>query len=290
MPTSSTFLPPRQHHVDFNVQKMEDIYRNARGKNVFPHRHDYYTVLFVINADGEHVIDYKAFRLAKNQVFFVSPGQVHQVKLNALPKGWVVTFTRDFLTENDISEEFILNVNLFQPYGDSPPVFLDEISTQRLVNTIQEMEACLPQPLLYRDRALGALLQLFLIYTNQCCALISNNAHEPESNEVCILRDFKQLVDLHFTQWHKVNQYAEALYITPKHLSNTVKLTTGKTAKQLIQNRLMLEAKRLLLHTNQSVKEIAYHLGFEEPLHFSAFFKKGLNQSPSNYRAKKGKG
>ena len=73
-------------------------------------------------------------------------------------------------------------------------------------------------------------------------------------------------------------------HISTKHLSQTLKNITGKVAKDHIQDRLALEAKRLLLHTSLSVKEIAYEIGFEEPLHFSGFFKKRVGVSPSQFR------
>ena len=102
---------------------------------------------------------------------------------------------------------------------------------------------------------------------------------------MCILRDFKHLVDARYHQWHKVNDYAAEVHLSPKYLSQTVKQFTGKSAKEFIQDRLVLEAKRLLLHTDLSVKEVAYKIGFEEPLHFSAFFKKKAGVSPSSFRA-----
>ncbi|MEO0338424.1 MAG: helix-turn-helix domain-containing protein, partial [Bacteroidota bacterium] len=148
---------------------------------------------------------------------------------------------------------------------------------------VLEMETCLPMGLKYRGRALGALLQLFLIYTNNTINLDSTQLEE-ENAGVCVVRDFKELVENKFSKWHKVGDYATKVHLTPKYLSQTVKNYTGKTAKEFIQDRLLLEAKRLLLHTDMSVKEVAYEVGFEEPLHFSSFFKKHAGQSPSKFR------
>ena len=140
--------------------------------------------------------------------------------------------------------------------------------------------------LTYRSRALGALLQLFLIHCNNSSSV--NPSHLDEENSgVCILRDFKHLVDEKYASWHKVNEYAAEVHLSPKYLSQTVKQFTGKSAKEFIQDRLVLEAKRLLLHTELSVKEVAYRIGFEEPLHFSSFFKKKVNISPTLFRDRK---
>lgn len=265
---------------------MESIFEEANGKTDVLHRHDYYTVILVEAAAGTHVIDYQSYTFQPLEVYFVSPGQVHQIALSAPPKGWVLTFSRDFLIENNISESFISNINLFNAFGDSPPLKLDPVTFDRLVRILGEMKSCMPEGLTYRDRALGALLQLFLIYCNNSNSLNSSQLDE-ENSGVCILRDFKRMVESHYSEWHKVQEYAEAIHITSKHLSQTVKSITGKSAKELIQDRLVLEAKRLLIHTDSPVKEIAYTLGFEEPLHFSGFFKRNAGLSPSEYKLRK---
>lgn len=265
---------------------METIFDQAKGNIDIPHRHDYYTVLFIEKATGSHLIDYQNYPLLSKQVFFVSPGQVHQVNTLSRPKGRVITFSREFLMNNNIPESFISNINLFQQFGDSPPLELDQITFDRLSRIVEEMITCLPLDLHYRNRALGALLQLFLIYCNNSRKLDTTQLDDQNSG-ICILRDFKSLVEAHFTKWHKVTKYATQIHITPKHLSHTVKILSGKTAKAFIQDRITLEAKRLLLHTQLTVKEVAYRLGFTEPLHFSGFFKKQTGKSPSDFRNEK---
>lgn len=272
----------------FYLDTMEQIYIQAEGKTDVPHRHDYYTVLLVEKAAGKHVIDYKTFPFDALEVYFVSPGQVHQVALAEPPKGWVITFSKDFLAENNIPESFISNINLFKPFGDSPPLKLDKETFNRLVRIIKEMEACMPLELTYRARALGALLQLFLIYANNSSTVNPSQLDE-ENPGICILRDFKSLVEIQYMRWHKVSEYATEIHISSKHLSQTVKNITGKSAKEVIQDRLLLEAKRLLLHTDLSIKEVAYKIGYEEPLHFSGFFKKRAGLSPTEFRQNKGK-
>jgi AraC-like DNA-binding protein len=163
---------------------------------------------------------------------------------------------------------------------------LDQNTFERLMNIIHEMESCLPFELKYRSLALGSLLQLFLIYCHYNLNFNSVQLDE-ENASVCILRDFKLLIEEKYQEWHKVQDYASEIHISAKHLSQTVKNFTGKTAKTLIQDRLILEAKRLLLHSSLTIKEIAYQIGFNEPLHFSGFFKKKVNISPSEFKNQK---
>ncbi len=272
--------PPNQ---SFYLEDMGVIYEQAGGKADEPHRHEYYTVLLVEQAEGTHIVDFMDFPFRHQEVHFVSPGQVHQVVVRRRPRGWVFTFSRDFLAENNIPESFISNLNLFRTFGQTPPLSMEEATFQKLRSLVQEMQSCSPESFVYRNRALGALLQLFLIYCNNHAQIDKNQLNEGQAG-VCLLRDFKDLVEQHFQDWRKVGQYAAEVKRTPKHLSETVKQLTGKTAKEVIQDRLLLEAKRLLLHTDLSIKEIAFQIGFEEPLHFSAFFKRQVGVPASDFR------
>ena len=279
-------LIPRRSQLDFNFQDMGVIYDQGEGKADKTHRHDYYTVLFVERAKGSHIIDFKTYPFQEDEIHFVSPGQAHQVNLEARPKGWAITFSKNFLLFNNIPESFISNINLFRNVGETPPLTITPGAKEKFTLYLKEMELLFSQEIPFKRRALGALLQLFLINSTYYCRLDPVQFTQ-ENQQVCILRDFKKLVEQKHVLWHKVNEYAESINISSKYLSSTVKNITGKTAKEFIQDRLILESKRLLLFSDLSIKQVAYQLGFEEPLHFSSFFKKQTGLSPSHFRSKK---
>lgn len=103
---------------------MENIYTQAKGKTDVPHRHDYFTVLWSRKpANGRHIIDFREYELGTDSVFFVSPGQVHQVITPEEPQGWVITFSKSFLQHHHVSEEFIERINLFNSFEERPPLF-----------------------------------------------------------------------------------------------------------------------------------------------------------------------
>lgn len=281
--SDSAALARRKANNTFRVNRMERIYDDAAGKPDVPHRHDYYTVIWVLEGTGTHQIDFEAYPLAADHVFFVSPGQIHQITTDTRPHGWVITFSRDFLANNHIEEGFLLNINLFRGYGDSPPLAISQEVATQLEALMVQMEQVADGSMGHKYAALGALLKLFLIYCNQACSLHDDD-FETATGPASILRDFKALVEQHFRAEHKVGGYAERLHLSAKYLSEIVKSLIGKSAKQYIQDRIVIEAKRLLRFTGSSVKEIAYDLGFEEPLHFSGFFKKCTGTSPSAFR------
>lgn len=200
-------LFPRSAQRDFFLQRMEVIHQAAGGKADLPHRHDYFTIILVKTASGRHIIDFNEYELKDKQVYFIAPGQIHRLMPSTFPEGWVITFTTDFLVQNDIPLHFLTNVNLFSEYGNSPPLALDEVTFARLAQVALEIASCLPTDLHYRNRALGALLQLFLIYANNACTMDQSQLDE-DAKGVCVLRDFKEILERDFRKTHLVKAYA----------------------------------------------------------------------------------
>ena len=105
--------------------------------------------------------------------------------------------------------------------------------------------------------------------------------HGPVSD---IIKQFVDLLDLHFSKEHSVKFYADQLSMHPNHLNALVKKHTGMSAKESIQNRILLEIKYLLHSTKLPIKEIASQMGFSDPNYFTTFFKRFENRSPVTYR------
>ena len=267
----------------FGISRMEEIYARHQGQPDHPHRHNYYTVLLVEEAEGQHFIDFKEYPLSGNQVFFIGPGQVHQIIEEKASIGFSMVFSSQFLAENNIPVSFIEDLNLFHDYGHSPPLEINEDERLKLSHYAKEIEAYHKSAEKLKERAIGALMELFLIACNNICTLPEDDPQQLEARN-SLLRNFRELLDEHHTSWHSTSQYAEALFITPDHLNRTVKALTGKTAKEYIQSRIIVAAKRLLYFSDLSAKGIGYELGFSEPGNFSAFFKKCTGQSPSQFR------
>lgn len=286
MPAIKTYNPSTREvpFKGFDIARMEDIYAQRQGKPDVPHRHDYYTVLLVRYAHGQHIIDFNAYELAPAQVFFVASGQVHQMLEAEQSEGFVLVFSEHLLTQNNIPLSFIEDLNLFNDYGQSPALALTEAQLLQLENYCAEMEQWHTGSSPFKQRAVAALMELFLIACNQICPAPAESPHQLEAGNT-LLRAFKQLVEANYRQWHSASAYAEALHITPDHLNRTIKALIGKTAKEYIQSRITTAARRMLHFTDQSAKEIGYELGFSEPANFSAFFKNCTGLSPTQFRA-----
>ncbi len=259
--------------ASFVFKTMEEIEKANVGAPDDPHRHNYYTVIWSYNATGKHIIDFKEYSIEPQHIFFVSPGQVHQVISNPNSTGIVILFTSEFLQKNSIREDFISNLRLFRNSDETPPLPLNEGMSNKLRIFADAMHETFKSSADMKLDTLGAYLKLFLIECNNHCSLYpSENSQSIEVGR-SLVQNFKNLVEIHFRTLHLVKDYADLLNVTPGYLNEVIKEAIGKPAKNYIQNRIILEAKRMLTFTNKSLKEIGYELGFDDPSHFSKFFK-----------------
>jgi len=135
----------------------------------------------------------------------------------------------------------------------------------------------------FKEQMLASFIKIILL---KCKSLLTDTAHYKLTDAASqqLMQQFNNLLEDKFITLHKVNEYAELLHVTPNHLSETIKKITGKTAGDLIHERLILEAKRLLLHSAITAKEVAYALKFNDPSYFSRFFKAQTALSPEEFR------
>lgn len=270
--------------VFFALRTMEDHHERTGGKPDDPHRHDFYTIILVKNACGKHFVDYVEYDLKPGMVFLLKPGQVHQVITRGVPSGDIIMFNDEFLTRNFVSKRFINEIGLFSDNMDIPPLTFEESCFLQLVSISEELKNAFEGNHRFKFDAIAAYLKLFLIECNKAAIIPDgSNLQSIESGRI-IVREFKQLLDANFANWHKVKDYANEMSLSPDYLNNVLKSTIGKTAKQMIVDRLVLEAKRLGVHTDQTTKEVAYQLGFDDPSHFSKLFKKESGQLFSTFR------
>lgn len=259
--------------VEFAIRSADEIRHQFGNERERPHRHNYYTVLWSKNSCGTHVVDYKEYSMEPNTIFFITPGQVHQVNHSGEPDVTVLLFTENFLNTHSISCSFISDLGLFSEIADSPPIRISSKTSNSLSLITDKILESFHGEHQYKFEEIGAYLKLFLIECNKHAHKSKSDNDQTLQSARNIVKLFKDMLEENFTTEHKVGFYAKKLAITTDYLNSLVKAAIGKTAKELIQQRIVLEAKRFGLHTQLSSKEIAYNLGFEDPSHFSKFFK-----------------
>lgn len=270
--------------VPFVIKTMEEIDIQLGGISDNPHRHNYYTVIWSFTATGRHIIDFKEYPIKPHQIFFVNPSQVHQIISDPNPTGYVILFTPEFLEKNSIRPDFISNLKLFQSRDESAALPISLKMREKLKLFADQMLAAFnSNDALSMDIA-GAYLKLFLIECNGHCSLSRNTNTQSIEVGKTLVKSFKEIVEKKYTQWHQVKDYADALNVTPNYLNEVIKTAINVSAKEFIQNRIVVEAKRMILFTGKSSKEIGYEMGFEDPSHFSKFFKNQSGQTLHEFK------
>ena len=229
-----------------------------------------------LNIDGEQV------PLERDQMICLTPLQNPNIT-NTLGDYYLLMFNREFYCIHENDHEVSCEGMLFWGSSELPVIQLDEEERPKF-NTLFQV---LIDEMGTKDRIQGEMLRMLLKRLIIKGTRLARNQLFPESvgnKQTELIRQFNILVEQHFREYHQVSDYAEMLYKSPKTLANVFADAGHKTPLEMIHYRITLEAKRKLNKTDKFAKEIAYELGFEEPAHFSRFFKKETGMSPSAYR------
>lgn len=248
-----------------------------------PHRHTYYEILFVEEGQGFHEIDFHSYNILGAGLHFLTPGQVHLLTFSSSFQGYIVAFSEDFYTFYNPGNPPLSQLPFFQPARRQPIFTLSDAEKHYFHNILENMvtdhlNADADQTL--TGRYLGLLLQ-------KCAFLTQHNTPvaEPTTHTVPELAGrFQELVEKNFREMHEVQQYASQLSVSPDYLSKIIRKFLGISCQEYILDKLLLEAKRLLVFTNLSSKEIAYHIHLDDPSYFSRIFKKKTGLTPNEYR------
>lgn len=248
------------------------------------HRHSFYHLVYFTEGSGEHVIDFIQFPVQKGMIYFMKPGQVHNWHFKDAVDGFIVNFSPSFFDQLFIQPQVIEQFSFFgsdvqrqvilltKPAQEDAVRILEQVTTEQLAK--KEMSQVMIATL---------LLQLFMVVKrNHPAAQPANKAQ----NSTTLLRSFERLVEDNFRQFRLPKEYAAMLYITPNHLNALCKDVLGKPAGEFIRDRIVLEAKRLLVNVDLAIGDIAQELNFPDNSYFTRFFKKYTGTTPEAFRSR----
>lgn len=252
----------------------------------YPHRHDFFEVLYLTHGSGIHIIDNNEYKIEPPCVFFLSPGQAHKLELSKDIAGYIYLFTAEFYLIDKSNKNKLLEFPFFfNLKQENPPLKLsndNEVSfmTSLFQKGCEEMNTT---DVVGHELA-NSILDLILntcnkSYPKEIRAIEKGKGH-------LMVKRFRELIEEKYQLNLTVKEYAQILNVTENHLTQTVKELTGSTSKELIIDKQVLEIKRLLKHSELTISEMCHLLNFKDQSYFSKFFKKVTGISPNAYREK----
>lgn len=249
-----------------------------------PHRHNFHEIILVQAGAGRHVIDGEAAALAPATLSLIARGQVHWMDYATGVDGFLLRFTDDFLPADLVSPTWDYRAVLFNHLGLNQTLALQPADMGDLVQWCAAIEREYGAPDAFQHyTTLRHLLALLLLRIGR----IVENALCPSQDTreaFAVYQQFANLLEQHYADRHDVQFYADALHLPPVKLSRLLGVIVGKTTKQIIDARIMLEARRLLQYTPHTLGEIAAELGYSDQFHFSKTFKRLTGIAPQEYR------
>jgi AraC family transcriptional activator of pobA len=262
----SRFAPYLEHHKNLSAA----------------HRHTFYHLVLFTEGAGSHAIDFENFAVKPWQVYFMVPGQAHSWSFTGFTDGYIINFSASFFRTFLLDPAYPENFSFFSGDNKAAVIDLPEHLHQKISYLFEEIIAEYE-----RNKASGTdllrilILQLFIVVDR-----LNEGTTEkgPASYNQTLLQNFNKLIEKHYLRLKLPRDYAELLYITPNHLNAICKDLLGMPAGEVIRNRTMLEAKRLLINPKLNITEIAFTLNFNDNSYFTKFFKKFEGITPEEFR------
>jgi AraC-like DNA-binding protein/mannose-6-phosphate isomerase-like protein (cupin superfamily) len=267
---------------DFEFYRFE-YFLNEREHLKHPHRHDHFAIFMITSGTGTHLIDFRAFEIKPGRIFLLAPGQVHAWQQVSGVKGFVLLFTAEFFTLTLQYRElraYLFNNFIYQH------AFLDpgKQTAAHIQHIFKNIERELAPVKKHTRNIIRSYINIILFELTRVYEQSIPIANEKDVVHLKVL-EFEMLVGKNFKSMHAVTDYALQLNITANYLNAICIKRRDVPAGQVIRDRIMLEARRLLAHSDLSIAQIAYELGFEDNSYFGRFFKKYSNQTPAAFRS-----
>lgn len=251
--------------------RIERLEKRLKPKVAFPHRHDFYHLLFLEKASGWHEIDFNRYKAKSKQIFNVLPGQVHSWSFKTGTKGFVLEFTKESLGNHSHNKELLERLQ-------NVPASFENALTKDLEILLQQLFAEFKNQDTGYNLCLEYLLQTLLLKLTRKQSSIKFRAQSS------LIENYRNLIDKNFKTEHTVAFYAKELGLSSKALTTKIASALGKPAGALVQERCLIEAKRLLSYSELSIAEISYSIGYEDPNYFARWFRKSTGLTAGQFR------
>jgi AraC family transcriptional activator of pobA len=269
-----------------NADHMADFYANDFVSHIThhhfattPHKHDFYLTVLFTKGSGTHEIDFNTYDINPGSVFMMSPGQMHNWKTSKDIDGYVFFHTKDFY-DTGFTKTGVNDFPFFQSLQNPPFIELHKTGIKKLKPLFGELVAEHEQKHYLKLEKIHTLVNLIYVELSR---LYSVNIFVHNESYLAKIRTLENFIDKNFKTKKYPHEYADLMNLSEKHLNRMSKACLNKTTTELIADRIILEAKRLLTHSKQTVSEVANELGYDDNSYFSRFFKKHTNETPVQF-------
>lgn len=273
----------------FRVEHMPELFMASEVDDCLAHVHSFYEILWFQEGTGLHTVDFTDYRVKPGTIFFLSPGQVHHFDKKEGYKGVAIKMCTDMMKDSaSISSainQLFLKYNAFHNYDSVPYYIIDEKTERLLLPLVQEMEDESKRQGEFGN--IDILKSLLCIFMAKIERYGTHEAQEKLDNlkpSHQLFIQFRKMLEQEYTHLHTVQDYADRLNVAIRTLHKSVNECSGKTPLTLINDRIILEAKRMVRYSNMMIKEISADLGFEDPSYFVKLFKRQTGHLPSDFR------
>lgn len=245
----------------------------------FPHKHDFYLTVLITHGSGIHEVDFEIYNVVAGTLFILQPGQMHYWNFSEDIEGYVFFHNAHFFDEGYLTTS-IKDFEFFASLQNPPVVHLKELALHSIGSNMKELVEEYSSEQSYKSSKIRALMNLVYIEVARNYTPLFSIASQTYLKKV---REFEELIELNFKRMKFARDYASQLNITEKHLNRIVKNCLNKTSTAMIQDRVLLEAKRMLMHSKMNITEISSELGFNESSYFIRFFKQKTGNTPLEF-------
>ena len=272
-----------------NFEKQNEFYANDLRRHLkehhfilTPHKHDFYLVVLFTHGSGTHEIDFINYKVEPGSVFLLRPGQMHNWKLSKDINGYVFFHSKEFY-DSKAGPEKIQDFLFFNSIHNSPLIVLKDKYKKNIANLFSEIKTEYEENHLLKFQKLYT--QVTLAYIELSRLYKAKKLTEKQSY-LLQLKKLEELIDQNYKTSKYPYEYADRMAMTEKHLNRICKTSLNKTTTDLISDRIILEAKRLLTHSNLTVSQVAMNLGYSDNSYFTRLFKKKTGETPLSFMRK----
>ena len=259
-----------------HLKKNEDFFHK-------PHSHDFFLCVIFTKGSGTHEIDFDTYAVNTGSVFFLKPGQTHYWTFESNPEGYIFFHTQDFY-ELHFSKSKLEQFPFYVSHKNTPTLTLKTDTIQSLELKFKDINDEYYKALPYKKQKIASLINTTYIDLARYYSVVTTSKNTTSVTYIDTLRALEKSIEAHFRIEKSAIFYANALHITPKHLNRIIKTTLGKTTTDLITDRVILESKRLMVHSKNSLQHISEILGYQDYAYFSRVFKQKTEVTPLEFK------